>query len=127
MAQKEEHEAAQQHEQEQEQEKIDVAKYKLQELEEQVCMSNQVNQQPEFPQVFRLCDFWGVLFFQGRINALVEAEVKKRLVEERVQREKQRRMEKEKERLRHDKQLTKIRHTHRREMKRLRQKYESTG
>ncbi len=60
-----------------------------------------------------------------RINALVEQEVKRRLLEERVQREKQRRIEREKERLERDQELVKIKRAHEREIQRLKEKYES--
>ncbi|CAH1792419.1 unnamed protein product [Owenia fusiformis] len=75
--------------------RIEIEKYKLQEMEH-----------------------------QDRINSLVEQEVKKRLFEEKVQREKQRRIEREKEKRERDEELQKIRLAHKKELERLRKKYE---
>ena len=57
-----------------------------------------------------------------QMNQLVESEVQKRLLEQRVQREKEVLMEREER----DSQIAKIRKTHQREMQNLRQKYEAT-
>ena len=54
----------------------------------------------------------------------MEQEVKRRLFEERVQREKQRRMEREIEKLERDQELARIRKAHDRELQRLKEKYE---
>ena len=56
----------------------------------------------------------------------MEQEVKRRLLEERVQREKQRRIEREKERLEREQELNKIRKAHEKELQRLKDRYEST-
>ncbi|GAB1601251.1 kinesin-like protein KIF16B isoform X1 [Argonauta hians] len=76
-------------------ERIEYEKYKLQELEN-----------------------------QERINSLVEQEVKVRLFEEKVQREKQRRIEKEQEKKERDDEINRLKVMHSREMKQLKAKYE---
>ncbi|XP_064623778.1 kinesin-like protein KIF16B isoform X2 [Lineus longissimus] len=76
--------------------RIEVEKFKLQELEN-----------------------------QERINALVEQEVKKRLYEEKVEREKRRKMEREKDRKEREQEMMKMKRAHDREIEQLRQKYEN--
>lgn len=62
---------------------------------------------------------------QERINALVEQEVKRRMFERRVRREKEQQLNLERERADHAQELNRIRNEHRREMLKLRQRYET--
>lgn len=66
------------------------------------------------------------LFFQTRINALVEQEVKRRMFEEKRQRENLRKQEREKEKFERDLEIQTLKEQHSRELKQLRAKYEST-
>ncbi|ELT98871.1 hypothetical protein CAPTEDRAFT_195906 [Capitella teleta] len=61
---------------------------------------------------------------QERINALVEQEVKRRLLEERVEREKMRRMEREREKLLREREIWRIRRAHARDLEILKQKFD---
>lgn len=65
-------------------------------------------------------------FFQTRINALVEQEVKRRMFEEKRQRENLRKQEREKEKFERDLEIQTLKEQHSRELKQLRAKYEST-
>nr|XP_022333940.1 kinesin-like protein KIF16B isoform X3 [Crassostrea virginica] len=62
---------------------------------------------------------------QERINALVEQEVKRRMFEEKRQRENLRKQEREKEKLERDLEIQKLKEQHSRELKQLKAKYES--
>lgn len=63
---------------------------------------------------------------QERINALVEQEVKRRMFEEKRQRENLRKQEREKEKFERDLEIQTLKEQHSRELKQLRAKYEST-
>lgn len=73
-----------------------------------------------------LCFIYDTLFFQTRINALVEQEVKRRMFEEKRQRENLRKQEREKEKFERDLEIQTLKEQHSRELKQLRAKYEST-
>ncbi|XP_061173499.1 kinesin-like protein KIF16B [Saccostrea echinata] len=62
---------------------------------------------------------------QERINALVEQEVKRRLFEEKKQRENLRKQEREKERQERDLEIQKLKEQHSREIKQLKAKFEA--
>ncbi|XP_048732048.2 kinesin-like protein KIF16B isoform X2 [Ostrea edulis] len=62
---------------------------------------------------------------QERINALVEQEVKRRLFEEKKQRENVRKQEREKERVERDLEIQKLKEQHSREIKQLKAKFEA--
>ena len=64
-------------------------------------------------------------FYFTRINALVEQEVKRRMFEEKKQRENLRKQEREKEKLERDLEIQKLKEQHCRELKQLKAKYES--
>ncbi|KAL3874464.1 hypothetical protein ACJMK2_037473 [Sinanodonta woodiana] len=61
---------------------------------------------------------------QDRINALVEQEVKRRLFEEKLQREQIRQLEREKEKIEREEEIRKLKDAHVREIKQLKAKYE---
>jgi hypothetical protein len=61
---------------------------------------------------------------QERINALVEQEVRRRLLEERMERERLWVNKRELERRERDVEMARIRKSHQREMHRLKKKYE---
>ena len=56
---------------------------------------------------------------------LVEQEVKRRMFERRVKKEKEQQVDLERERADHAQELARIRNEHRREMQRMRQRYET--
>ena len=56
---------------------------------------------------------------------LVEQEVKRRMFERRVRKEREQQVDLERERADHAQELARIRNEHRREMQRLRQRYET--
>lgn len=62
---------------------------------------------------------------QEHISSLVEQEVKRRLFEERVQRQKQRSVEREREALEREVELNKIKKAHDHELKRMKRRYET--
>lgn len=64
---------------------------------------------------------------QQRINTLVEQEVKRRMFEEKVQRENFRKIEKEKERIDRAAEIQKIKDMYSREIKQLKEKYEKSS
>ena len=64
-------------------------------------------------------------FYFTRINALVEQEVKRRMFEEKRQRENLRKQEREKEKLEQDLEIQRLKEQHSRELKQLKAKYES--
>ena len=64
---------------------------------------------------------------QQRINTLVEQEVKRRMFEEKVQRENFRKIEKEKEKIDRAAEIQKIKDMYNREIKQLKEKYEKSS
>jgi len=61
---------------------------------------------------------------QERINALVEQEVRRRLLEEKLQRERTLVNKQECDRMEQEQEITRIRKAHQRELQRLKAKYE---
>ena len=61
---------------------------------------------------------------QERINALVEQEVRRRLLEERLQREQTLINKQERDRVEQEQEIARIRKAHQRELQRLKSKYE---
>lgn len=70
-------------------------------------------------------DAASTVFIFCRINALVEQEVKRRLFEEKKQRENVRKQEREKERVERDLEIQKLKEQHSREIKQLKAKFEA--
>ncbi|KAL4238780.1 Kinesin-like protein kif16b [Mactra antiquata] len=61
---------------------------------------------------------------QDRINALVEQEVKRRMLEEKIQREQKRQLERDRERREREEEIKRLKDAHHREMKQLKARYE---
>ncbi|XP_046558058.1 LOW QUALITY PROTEIN: kinesin-like protein KIF16B [Haliotis rubra] len=72
---------------------------------------------------FRLQD----MEHKERINSLVEQEVKRRLFEEKVERDRLRKIDKENERIEREKEILRLKAAHSRELKQLRAKLENNG
>ena len=66
---------------------------------------------------------FNVVLFSNRLNTLVEQEVKRRLYEERVLREKQRSRERAKDLEERQHEMAKLKRAHERELKRLKEKF----
>ena len=69
-------------------------------------------------------DYYQELEDQERINALVEQEVRRRILEERLERERTWVTKRKQERQERDNEMSRIRKSHQREMHRLKEKYE---
>ncbi|XP_052767507.1 kinesin-like protein KIF16B isoform X2 [Mya arenaria] len=61
---------------------------------------------------------------QDKINALVEQEVKRRMFEEKLEREQKRQLERDRERQERDEEIKHLKEAHHREMKKLKDKFE---